>query len=56
MKISDEVRIGAVADYLLGLPYETIRQKWGVTQGSLGHWLHKVGCFKWRKPRRKKSK
>ncbi len=51
-KYSDETRIGACADWLLGLPTEEIAKKWGlVSNASISHWIRKAGCFQLRKTR-----
>lgn len=46
--IDREVRIAAVADYLLGKSYHEIFYRHRVTPPTLLKWIRKVGCFKLR--------
>ena len=45
---SRETRVGACADYLLGVPLKEIARRWGVNQVMPAYWVRKVGCFKLR--------
>ena len=47
-KKSDEVRIGACADYLLGVKLKVIEDKWGVTGSQVCKWISRTGSFKLR--------
>lgn len=55
-KYSDEQRIGAVADYLIGkLGTKQIEAKWGVGQTTISYWVWQMrDHFKTRKPPRSK--
>lgn len=43
------VRVGACADYLIGVPTEVIRQKWGVKSTLVSYWIKQRKCFKLRR-------
>ena len=45
---SDETRIGACADYLLGRSHAEIEQKWRVNMGTVANWIRRTGSFKTR--------
>jgi uncharacterized protein YjcR len=47
-RYTDEQRIGACADYLLGLPHKVIAAKWGVRMESVYVWIKRTGSFKTR--------
>jgi transposase len=51
-KHSDEVRIGACADYLLGKSYLEIEGRWGVPISTVLNWIRKTGHFKLRNKRK----
>jgi len=49
-----EIRVGACADYLLGVKIEVIARKWGIADSSLiASWITKRKCFKLRRPRKR---
>lgn len=48
LKHSDNTRIGACADYLLGISIEVIKEKWGVSSTTLYKWILRTGSFKLR--------
>lgn len=50
-KHSYEVRVGACADYLIGLPVKVIEHKWGLPICSVQNWIRKTGQFKLRNRR-----
>lgn len=52
-RYSYEVRVGACADYLIGVPTKIIKQKWGVTTSIVAYWIQQRGCFKLRTKSRK---
>lgn len=47
-RVSDDIRIGACADYLLGKPLGEIEFKWGVTNKLVSRWISRTGSFKMR--------
>lgn len=47
-RYSDETRIGACADYLLGRPHAEIERKWNVDMGTVHNWIRRTGSFKTR--------
>lgn len=47
-KADRDVRIAAVADYLLGKPVAGIVKRWGVSEGALDYWVRRAG-FKLRR-------
>ena len=55
-KYSDEIRIGAVADYLIGvMKVDDIERKWNVDHSSLCYWIYQMrDHFKTRHPPRSK--
>ena len=50
-----EVRVGACADYLLGVPIKIIMQKWGIKRTSVHRWLSTTDHFKPRQQHPRKS-
>jgi hypothetical protein len=46
---SYETRVGACADYLIGLPADVIEHKWGVANSLVCYWILQRGCFKLRR-------
>ena len=51
-KHPDEIRIGACADYLLGVSMKDIERKYGLPDSTIvTFWIKKTGSFKIRKPR-----
>lgn len=51
-RYSYEVRVGACADYLIGLSMNEIEHKWGTKSSIVSYWIRKRGCFKLRKKNR----
>ena len=47
--MSDETRIGACADYLLGKPTSEIEAKWQVSTTTVSKWIKRTGSFKLRR-------
>jgi len=47
-RMSDETRIGACADYLLGKPTPEIMAKWQVSATTVSRWIKRTGSFKLR--------
>jgi len=45
---SDDTRIGACADYLLGKPTSEIEAKWQVSAATVSRWIKRTGSFKLR--------
>jgi uncharacterized protein YjcR len=52
---SDETRIGACADYLLGKPYSHIEAEWNVPMATVHAWIKRTGSFKTRNTHAKKE-
>jgi transposase len=48
-QMSDETRIGACADYLLGKPTSEIEKKWQVSAATVSKWIRRTGSFKLRR-------
>ena len=48
-QMSDETRIGACADYLLGKPTSEIEVKWQVSAATVSKWIRRTGSFKLRR-------
>ena len=48
-RMSDETRIGACADYLLGKPTSEIEAKWHVSATTVSMWIKRTGSFKLRR-------
>jgi uncharacterized protein YjcR len=48
-RMSDETRIGACADYLLGKPTSEIEVKWQVSAATVSKWIRRTGSFKLRR-------
>ena len=46
---SDETRIGACVDYLLGKPTSEIEAKWQVSATTVSMWIKRTGSFKLRR-------
>jgi len=46
---SDETRIGACVDYLLGKPTSEIEAKWHVSATTVSKWIKRTGSFKLRR-------
>lgn len=51
-KHSYETRVGACADYLIGLSYKEIEDKWNVPVTLVTRWIRKRKCFKIRRSRK----
>lgn len=49
-RVTAERRIGACADYLLGVKVCVIELKWNVSHASITRWIRRTGSFKLRKP------
>ena len=47
--MSDETRIGACVDYLLGKPTSEIEAKWHVSATTVSKWIKRTGSFKLRR-------
>ena len=45
---SRELRIAAVADYLVGKPVKQIHSEYGVASATLREWINATGHFKYR--------
>ena len=45
---SDETRIGACVDYLLGKPTSEIEAKWQISAATVIKWIKRTGSFKLR--------
>jgi hypothetical protein len=41
--ISREIRVGAVVDYLVGVPLKVIAPKWGISQSLVVYWAKRAG-------------
>lgn len=56
-RISREVRVGAMADYLIGkMKVTAIAEKWGVSHPMISVWAHAISDhFKTRHPSRRKK-
>lgn len=48
-KYSYETRVGACADYLIGVKAAVIEHKWGVAHSLIVYWIRQRGCFKLRR-------
>jgi len=49
---SDETRIGACVDYLLGKPTSEIEAKWQISAATVIKWIKRTGSFKLRRSMR----
>ena len=47
--VSDEIRIGACADYLLGKSLQDISAKWQISASIVVKWIKRTGSFKLRR-------
>ena len=45
---TDDTRIGACADYLIGMPSTEIESKWQVPMATVYGWIKRTGSFKTR--------
>ena len=48
-RMSDETRIGACVDYLLGKPTSEIEAKWQISAATVIKWIKRTGSFKLRR-------